>query len=126
VARFVREFDPAHERGWVAEIDGEIVGSVLLVKKSVQLPNYGCCSSSRTRAGMESAQARRRLRRFRARGRLPAITLWTQSTLAAARHLYEQAGFRLTHEEAHRSFGHDLVAQTWELALDRRLESRRN
>jgi ribosomal protein S18 acetylase RimI-like enzyme len=45
------------------------------------------------------------------------IVLWTQSNLAAARHLYENAGFRKTGEEAHRSFGHDLVAETWALRL---------
>ncbi|MEP6768201.1 MAG: GNAT family N-acetyltransferase [Acidobacteriota bacterium] len=45
------------------------------------------------------------------------MVLWTQSNLAAARHIYEKAGFRLIGEEPHHSFGHDLVAETWELAL---------
>ena len=45
------------------------------------------------------------------------ITLWTQKPLKAARAIYQQAGFRLVHEEAHRSFGQDLVAETWELSL---------
>jgi hypothetical protein len=37
--------------------------------------------------------------------------------LGAAIRIYERAGFRLIAEEPHRSFGHDLVAQTWELTL---------
>jgi ribosomal protein S18 acetylase RimI-like enzyme len=45
------------------------------------------------------------------------ITLWTQSDLYAARHLYRQAGFRRVHKEPHHSFGHDLVAETWDLDL---------
>ena len=45
------------------------------------------------------------------------VTLWTNSVLRAARHIYDTAGFRLMHQEPHHSFGHDLVAETWELKL---------
>jgi hypothetical protein len=45
------------------------------------------------------------------------ITLWTQQHLAAARHLYEQVGFKLVASEAHQSFGASLTGETWELAL---------
>ena len=43
------------------------------------------------------------------------IVLWTNDVLTAARRIYQAAGFRLTGEEPHRSFGHDLVSQTWQL-----------
>ena len=45
------------------------------------------------------------------------VTLWTNGVLRAARHIYDTASFRLMHQEPHHSFGHDLVAETWELKL---------
>ena len=45
------------------------------------------------------------------------MTLWTHSVLTAARHIYQQAGFRLTSSEARRSFGQDVVSEHWDLNL---------
>ena len=57
------------------------------------------------------------MHRFRAGLRLSQITLWTQSILFAARKIYQDAGFVLVATEPHRSFGHDLVGETWEREL---------
>jgi GNAT superfamily N-acetyltransferase len=45
------------------------------------------------------------------------IILWTQSLLHPARKIYAAAGYRIVREEPHRSFGHDLVGEIWELTL---------
>jgi len=55
--------------------------------------------------------------RFARRVGYKKITLWTQSILLAARHIYREAGFRCVGKKPHHSFGKDLVAETWELRL---------
>jgi GNAT superfamily N-acetyltransferase len=55
--------------------------------------------------------------RFARTARYKKMVLWTNDVLHAARHLYEEVGFRRTEAERHRSFGHDLMGETWELTL---------
>jgi len=116
---FIEQFDPAREACWVAEIDGRRVGSVCLVKKSA--------SVAKLRLLIVDPEARghgigRRLVAecvaFARRAGYRRITLWTNSILDAARHLYEQAGFvRVEVGPTERAFGQDLVFETWELDL---------
>ena len=113
VADFVNKYDPKRERCWIAEMDGENVGCVLLVKDSddgrAAAPAAGRSGGARARA---RHAADRRMRPLRPRRRLSAaITLWTHSVLTAARHIYEQAGFRLTSSEKRKSFGQDVVGE---------------
>ena len=80
-------------------------------------PSCACCWSSRPGADKDRASAwSASASRSRSCG-YRRITLWTQSMLVAARKVYHEAGFKLVATEPHRSFGQDLVGETWELEL---------
>jgi DNA-binding MarR family transcriptional regulator/GNAT superfamily N-acetyltransferase len=118
LAEFVAHYDPKRERCWIAEKDDAIAGSVFLVKKSKTVAKLRLLYVEPAVRGLGIGK---RLVAECVRFARPAgykkIVLWTQSELRAARHLYEQAGFRLVGKQPHHSWGRDLVAETWELKL---------
>lgn len=118
-ADFINNFDPKRERCWIAEINGERVGSVFLVRGDDE-------KTSKLRLLIVDPQARglglgsklvEECIRFAKKSGYEKTTLWTNSVLLAARHIYEKAGFRIVKAEPHHSFGQDLVGETWELNL---------
>ena len=118
-AQFIQNFDPRHERCWMAEKDGEIVGSVFVVKQSKTVAKLRLLlvEPSARGLGVGKRLVDECLRFARLAG-YKKMVLWTQSELPAARHIYEQAGFKLIEEKPHKSWGRDnLVSQTWELKL---------
>lgn len=118
VADFINNFNSERERCWIAEMNGEIVGSVFVVQASE--------TEAKLRLLLVEPKARglglgtrlvEECIRFARRCGYHKLMLWTNSVLVEARHIYAKEGFTLVAQEAHHSYGHDLVGETWELLL---------
>lgn len=118
VAQFLKTFDPGRERCWIAEQEGTPVGAVMIVRQSDAVAKLRLLHVEGAARGLGIGKrlVAECVRFSRAAG-YERITLWTQSNLLAARHLYQAAGFTCVSTEPHHRFGKDLVAETWELAL---------
>jgi DNA-binding MarR family transcriptional regulator/GNAT superfamily N-acetyltransferase len=118
VAQFIKNYDPKCERAWVAEKNGERVGAVFVAKGSDQIAKLRLLHVERQARGLGIGQRLvEECIRFARQAGYQKMTLWTQSILHAARHIYEKAGFQVVHKEKHHSFGKNLTAETWELDL---------
>ncbi len=118
VAKFVHNFDSRRERCWIAEKDGENVGSVFLVHKSEKVAQLRLLLvEPRSRGFGIGKRLVAECSSFARRAGYRSIVLWTNDVLHAARGLYENEGYNLVKEESHHSFGHDLTGQYWELEL---------
>ncbi len=119
-AAFLRHHQPGRDFCWIAELDGLPVGAVMLVHEdqaTAKLRLLHVEAFARGH-GIGRLLVERCVGEARRAGYL-RLTLWTNDVLVAARRLYERAGFRLTAQATHHSFGQDLVGQTFELDLTR-------
>ncbi len=117
-AEFIKNFNPKKERCWIAERHGEIVGSVFLVRKDDEIAKLRLLLVEPSARGL--GLGRRLVEeciRFASQVGYKKITLWTQSNLTAARAIYQKTGFHLSSQQNHKSFGKELVAETWDLEL---------
>jgi DNA-binding MarR family transcriptional regulator/GNAT superfamily N-acetyltransferase len=118
VADFIHNYDAKRERCWIAEKDGEVVGSVFLVAKSKMTAKLRLLYVEPTARGLGiGSRLVSECVRFARQAGYKKMVLWTQSELDAARHIYKKAGFHVAGKKKHHSFSKDLVAETWELVL---------
>ena len=120
VAAFARDHDPQREAAWIAEWDGEPVGSVFCVAEP------GQPDTARLRLllvepharglGIGAALVDRCLAFARETGHRRMV-LWTNASLTSAHRLYQAAGFTVTHSAPHTLFGPEETGQTWSLDL---------
>ena len=118
VAQFVRKFQPAWEKCWIAELDGERVGAIFVVRKSATTAQLRLLLLSPSARGLglgarltDECIAFARAKSYR------RMVLWTNSCLQAARAIYAKRGFRLDKAEPYEGFGQQLVGETWSLKL---------
>lgn len=118
VADFITHYKSERERCWIAERDGEIVGSVFVVQGSMSIAKLRLLLVEPEARGLGlGTRLVEECIRFARRCGYQKLTLWTNSVLLEARHIYKKTGFQLIAEDAHHSFGQDLIGETWELPL---------
>jgi DNA-binding MarR family transcriptional regulator/GNAT superfamily N-acetyltransferase len=115
---FLKNFDPKRERCFIAEMDGRPVGSAFLVRDSDEVARLRLLIVDPVARGRGlGKRMTQECIGFAREAGYRRLTLWTHSVLTAARHIYDQAGFKMVGQGRHASFGKELVDETWELTL---------
>ena len=118
VAEHHTNLKPGREHAWIAEVDGARAGCVFCCQRDAETAQLRILLVEPWARGLAlGAGLVDRCIEFAKTAGYRQMMLWTNDVLTSARGIYESAGFRLVDEEPHRSFGHDLVGQNWELDL---------
>ena len=118
-ADFLDGHDPALERCWIAERDGQRLGCVFLVKDEapgVARLRLLMLEPAARGLGLGKRLVAECVAFARAAG-YREIVLWTHAVLTAARAIYAAQGFRLEETWTHDDFGAPEVSETWRLKL---------
>ncbi|MEU1518383.1 GNAT family N-acetyltransferase [Streptomyces sp. NPDC005811] len=106
------------QAAWIAEVDGVRAGCVFCVREDDRTARLRMLLVDPHARGLGlGARLVEECLDFARKAGYERITLWTNDVLGTALHLYQKQGFELVAEEPHRSFGHDLVGQTWQRPL---------
>ena len=117
-ADFLKNFKADKECAWIAEVDGEFVGSALVVRVDDELSKLRLMILHPKAHGRGIGRALlNECLRFARRAGYRRMSLWTNDIQLAARALYAGAGFELIHSEPCADFGVSVKAETWELRL---------
>lgn len=118
VGEFAENYDPSCEKCWVAEMDDKVVGSVFLVRHDETTAKLRLLyvEAHARGLGLGRKLVRECVNHAKEKG-YKRMVLWTNSVLTSARKIYEAEGFKLIEEEAHQSYGQDLIGQIWALDL---------
>jgi GNAT superfamily N-acetyltransferase len=118
VAKFLRHFDPGREHCWVAERDGERVGSVFVVRQNESVAKLRLLLvEPRVRGAGLGTRLVEECIAFAREAGYRKLVLWTHANLLAARAIYTKLGFRKVKSEPHRQFGVPVVGEYWQLSL---------
>ena len=116
--KFAQKHNPARERCWIAELNGERVGCVFVVEREPEVAQLRCLLvEPKARGHGVGSKLVNACVEFARSAGYRQMMLWTNKGLDSARKIYEAVGFRLVEEKAHRDFGPELIGQSWEMDL---------